>query len=113
MKVSVKAYGNLRRYLKEGGGQAELLFDAPVSVGEVLLRLGIPVADAWRISVNGETLYEGSGAFPDKAYAVKSVVAPKKLLRKENTITVENLSPGDNPRGVPWFFINYIVVRPK
>lgn len=58
MKVSVKAYGNLRRYLKEGGGQAELLFDAPVSVGEVLLRLGIPVADAWRISVNGELISE-------------------------------------------------------
>ena len=30
-----------------------------------------------------------------------------------NTVTVENLSPGDNPRGVPWFFVNYIVVRPK
>ncbi len=66
-----------------------------------------------RISVNGETLYEGADAFPDKAYAVKSVIAPKKLLRKDNTVTVENLAPGDNPRGVPWFFVNFIVVRQK
>ena len=66
-----------------------------------------------RISVNGETLYEGADAFPDKAYAVKSVVAPRKLLRKDNTIVVENLSPGDNPRGVPWIYVNFIVVRQK
>lgn len=66
-----------------------------------------------RIIVNGETLYEGSDAFPNKAYAVKSVIAPKKLLRKDNTIVVENCAPGDNPRGVPWIYVNFIVVRQK
>lgn len=58
VKLSVKAYGDLRRFLQAPGGRAELSLDAPPRARDVLLQLGIPLGEAWRISVNGQLVGE-------------------------------------------------------
>ncbi len=54
MRVAVKAYGNLRRYLQTGVGEAEVEVADSATVRDLLEQLGIPVGDAWRISLNGD-----------------------------------------------------------
>ncbi len=54
MKVAVKAHGNLRRYLSTSTGEAEVEVAESATVRDLLGQLGIPVGDAWRISLNGD-----------------------------------------------------------
>ncbi len=54
MKVAVKAYGNLRRYLSTSTGEAEVELAEPATVRDLRGQRGIPVGDAWRISLNGD-----------------------------------------------------------
>ena len=53
MKVAVKTFGNLRRFLPDQrqGEHIELADDATVL--HVLAALGIPENEAWRVSRNG------------------------------------------------------------
>ncbi len=58
VRVAVQAHGNLRRYLGAGSGRAEVELAAPATVRDLLGQLGVPVGDAWRISLNGELVSE-------------------------------------------------------
>lgn len=53
MRVKVKAYGAVRRYLKEPGGTAELNLAEGARVRDLLGLLGIPAVVVWRASING------------------------------------------------------------
>ncbi len=54
MRVAVKAHGNLRRYLQNAGGEAEVELADSATVRDLLEQLGIPIGDAWRVSLNGD-----------------------------------------------------------
>jgi sulfur carrier protein ThiS len=54
VRVVVKAHGNLRRYVTTGTGEAEVEVAECATVRDLLGQLGIPVGDAWRISLNGD-----------------------------------------------------------
>lgn len=56
MKVSLKLYGNMRRYLPPGADRLELSVDAGSNIEEVLRTLGISDSEVWAVSVNGEVV---------------------------------------------------------
>ncbi|MBI2940547.1 MAG: MoaD/ThiS family protein [Chloroflexi bacterium] len=58
MRVTVKAHGDLPRFLRQRGGKAELDLDGPMKVREALGRLGIPLDEVWRVSLNGQLVSE-------------------------------------------------------
>jgi sulfur carrier protein ThiS len=53
MRVSVRTFGNLRRYLPEGGQGAVISLPDVATVRDLLATLGIPENEAWRVSLNG------------------------------------------------------------
>lgn len=65
MKVLVRTYGNLRRYLPDHQQGAPVEVEDSVTVGALLAALGIPESEAWRVSRNGglvdldEMLFDG------------------------------------------------------
>jgi molybdopterin converting factor small subunit len=66
VKVKIKAYGAVRRYLKEQGGTAELDLAGQVRVRGLLAVLGVPLVAVWRASINGR-LVSQEDLVPDGA----------------------------------------------
>ncbi len=66
MRVSVEAYGMLRRSLPDERRRVELEVEENSTVREVLLKLGVDLNEPWNASLNGrladpsETVSEGS-----------------------------------------------------
>ena len=96
---------------------ATLDFQADASGGP--LELHICAADderddscGLRVTLNDTVIFDSKGeVFPNKKYSVLKVAAPANLLRGKNRLRITNPAPGDNPRGVPWVCLNYIVIK--
>lgn len=56
MRVFVKLYGNLRRYLPPDGDGLELAVDPDTNVRGMLKKIGIPDSEVWVVSVNGQVV---------------------------------------------------------
>ena len=64
-----------------------------------------------RIAVNDTTLFEGPNPFPPKDYAVRTFTIPFEALKRSNRLTIQNIEPGANKAGPPWFMVNYVVLK--
>jgi sulfur carrier protein ThiS len=73
MRVAVRTFGNLRRYLPDGGQGASVSLSETATIRDVLDALGIPENEAWRVSLNG-TLVSVEAALSDSDEV--SVFAP-------------------------------------
>ena len=54
MRVCVRFFGNLRNYLKNGQEVVQVDFQHPVTVEELLQRLGVDEQEIWAVSVNDQ-----------------------------------------------------------
>ncbi len=60
MTVTVRAHGELGRYLKPlGGDTASVALPAGATVGALLDRLGINRDEVWLVAVNGDVVDDG------------------------------------------------------
>ena len=53
MHVVVDVMGTLRRFLENGQGRVELEVEEGVTIGEVLLKLGMDLDEPWNASLDG------------------------------------------------------------
>ena len=77
-----------------------------------------PEENQLAISVNGTVVYEGGCKFPHTTgkalfgeYGRRDFKIPFASLKRYNTITIRQTSPGYNKVGTPYLGVNYIVVR--
>lgn len=58
MHVTVKLYGNLKRYLPGKKDTAEMEIDEGTTITKLLARLGVPEGDVWMSAVNDTVVDE-------------------------------------------------------
>jgi len=79
----------------------------------------LPGCTDLRITVNGTEVYKGPGNFPQSNgyvgqkvdFALRDFRIPFASMKRYNTVTVENASPGYNKMGTPYVGIHYMVLR--
>jgi len=57
MRVVVEILGGLQRFLRDGQHKVELEVEDNITVGELLVKLGIDVNEPWNASLNGTLAY--------------------------------------------------------
>ncbi len=58
MKVTLKLYGNLLKYLPNPPARAQIEIAAGTTVRSLLFQLGVPDADVWMCAVNDNVVAE-------------------------------------------------------
>lgn len=56
IRVRVRAYGPLRRYLPGGAGEAELAIDEDSTLADLLSMLGVAEEEAWLLALNDQVV---------------------------------------------------------
>jgi thiamine biosynthesis protein ThiS len=56
MRVTVKLYGNLKRYLPEKKETAEMEIESGTTIRALLAQLGVPDSDVWMSAVNDQVV---------------------------------------------------------
>ena len=64
-----------------------------------------------RIAVNGTTVFEGPSKFVRYGWSVQKFTIPFEILKRGNTLTIENLEDSAVGSGPPWFMVNYAVIK--
>lgn len=57
MQVTVKLYGNLKKYLPEKKEIAAMPVDDGTTIAALLARLGVPDGDVWMCAINDNVVY--------------------------------------------------------
>jgi sulfur carrier protein ThiS len=56
MRVTIKLYSNLKRYLPEKTETAEIEIESGATIHALLTRLGVPDSDVWMSAVNDQVV---------------------------------------------------------
>ncbi|MDD5676824.1 MAG: beta-N-acetylglucosaminidase domain-containing protein [Kiritimatiellae bacterium] len=64
-----------------------------------------------KIDVNGNTIFEGPNPFDKRGWNLKTFTIPADALKRNNTLTIANMSPTANFGVPPFILVNYVVVR--
>ncbi|MDD5677388.1 MAG: beta-N-acetylglucosaminidase domain-containing protein [Kiritimatiellae bacterium] len=64
-----------------------------------------------RVSVGDKTVYEGPSGMPKRAWGLKTFTIPAKDMQRNNRLTFTNMDDGASR--VPWFMVNYVVLKKK
>ncbi len=64
-----------------------------------------------RVSVNGHEIYSGENPFVSRGWSRHTFVLPAMTLDRSNTLLIESIEPDGQENAVPWFMINYAVLR--
>ncbi len=57
MQVTVKLYGNLKKYSPEKRASAELPAEDGATIADILARLGVPDGEVWMCALNDNVVY--------------------------------------------------------
>ena len=64
-----------------------------------------------RITLNDNVIFEGPTTFLNKKWNVKKFKLSAKMLKRNNILTISNISPTGNYDAPPAFLLNYVVLR--
>ena len=71
-----------------------------------------PEGNVLAVAVNGKEVGRKDFGFPQNTgYSLQSMELPFAALKRNNTVTISNVTPGSNPNGTPWLMVNYIVLK--
>ena len=64
-----------------------------------------------KITLNGQTIFEGSNPFSNKQWNIKSAEISPDILKNSNTLTITNTSQKGNIDAPPFFMLNYVILH--
>ncbi len=64
-----------------------------------------------KICLNGSTVFSGDNPFSRKNWSIKKFTIPGHFFKRNNVLTISNISKSDTTSGPPFFMLNYAVLR--
>jgi len=64
-----------------------------------------------RILLNGVEVYKGPCGLAVAGWKVSKFTLPFENLKRNNTVVIESVTPGDTQQGPPWLLVNYVMLR--